>query len=202
MYEFELAQYADVIGVHAQGYGSAPEAELNSNPAFAHPSFYFRRVEQLRDIMALNGDGSKPFWVLEFGWTTDQVDPEHPWYAVTPEQQAEYIVRAYQYAKTNWAPQVGPMFVWNIADPVRRLTSSTGGRSPTPTSHGQPTSRWRQPVLQVSCRNGRIKGVGPPHVRMASRHHIRERPRLRDRVEDARRAGLERDVLARTPCSR
>lgn len=117
MYEFDLAQYADVIGVHAPGYGSEPEAELNSNPAFPHPSFYFRRVEQLRDIMTLNGDGGKPFWVLEFGWTTDQVNPEYSWYAVTPEQQADYIVRAYQYAQVNWAPQVGPMFVWNIADP-------------------------------------------------------------------------------------
>jgi hypothetical protein len=117
MYEFGLAQYADVIGVHAPGYGSAPEAELNSDPRFPHPSFYFRRVEQLREIMALNGDGAKPFWVLEFGWTTDQVNPQYSWYAVTPEQQAEYIVRAYQYARANWAPQVGPMFVWNIADP-------------------------------------------------------------------------------------
>jgi hypothetical protein len=117
MYEFGLAQFADVVGVHAPGYGSAPEAELNSNPAFPHPSFYFRRVEQLRDIMALNGDGAKPFWVLEFGWTTDQVNPQYSWYAVTPEQQADYIVRAYQYAAANWAPQVGPMFVWNIADP-------------------------------------------------------------------------------------
>jgi hypothetical protein len=117
MYEFDLAQYADVIGVHAPGYGSAPEAELNSNPAFPHPSFYFRRVDQLREIMALNGDGAKPFWVLEFGWTTDQVNPQYSWYAVTPEQQADYIVKAYQYARANWAPQVGPMFVWNVADP-------------------------------------------------------------------------------------
>jgi hypothetical protein len=117
MYEFELAKYADVIGVHAPGYGSAPEAELNSDPRFPHPSFYFRRVEQLRNIMTLNGDGGKPFWVLEFGWTTDQVNPEYSWYAVTPEQQADYIVRAFQYAKANWAPQVGVMFVWNIADP-------------------------------------------------------------------------------------
>jgi hypothetical protein len=118
MYEFGLAAYSDVVGVHAPGYGSAPEAEVNSDPRFPHPSFYFRRVEQLRDIMAANGDGAKQFWVLEFGWTTDQQNPEYSWYAVTPEQQAEYIVRAFQYARANWAPQVGPMFVWNIADPT------------------------------------------------------------------------------------
>jgi len=118
LYDLGLAAYSDVIGVHAPGYGSAPEAELNSDPRFPHPSFYFRRVEQLREIMAANGDGAKPFWVLEFGWTTDQQNPEYGWYAVTPEQQADYIVRAFQYARAYWSPQVGPMFVWNIADPT------------------------------------------------------------------------------------
>jgi hypothetical protein len=118
MYEFGLAQYSDVVGVHAPGYGSAPEAMLNSDPRFPHESFYFRRVEQLREAMTLNGDGAKPFWVLEFGWTTDQVNPEYSWYAVSPAQQADYVVKAYQYARTNWAPQVGVMFVWNIADPA------------------------------------------------------------------------------------
>jgi polysaccharide biosynthesis protein PslG len=118
MYEFGLASYADVIGMHAPGYGSPPEAELNSDSRFQHPSFYFRRVEQLRDIMAANGDGGKQFWVLEFGWTSDQVNPTYSWYAVTPEQQADYIVRAYQYAQSHWAPQVGPMFVWTMADPA------------------------------------------------------------------------------------
>jgi hypothetical protein len=117
MYEFGLAQYSDVVGVHAPGYGSAPEAVLNSDPRFPHESFYFRRVEQLREAMTFNGDGVKPFWVLEFGWTTDQVNPEYSWYAVSPEQQADYVVKAYQYAAANWAPQVGVMFVWNIADP-------------------------------------------------------------------------------------
>lgn len=117
LYEFELASYSDVIGVHAPGYGSPPEADLNSDPRFTDPSFYFRRVEQLRDVMAANGDGAKPFWVLEFGWTTDQVHPEYSWYAVTPEQEADYIVRAYAYAAAHWAPQVGPMFVWTFADP-------------------------------------------------------------------------------------
>ena len=117
MYEFGLARYSDVIGMHAPGYGSPPETALNSNPAFPHPSFYFRRVEQLRDIMVINGDAGKQAWLLEFGWTIDPVNPEYSWYAVTPEQQGEYIVRAYQYARQNW-PWVGVMFIWNIANPT------------------------------------------------------------------------------------
>ena len=115
LYREEFARYADVVGMHAPGYGSPPEAELNSDPRFPHPSFYFRRVEQLRGIMEAYGDGAKQAWILEFGWTTDQVNPQYSWYAVTPEQQADYIVRGYQYANQRW-PWVGVMFVWNMAN--------------------------------------------------------------------------------------
>ena len=117
MYEFGLARFSDVIGMHAPGYGSPPEAELNSDPRFPHPSFYFRRVEELRNVMILNGDSGKQVWVNEFGWTTDLINPEYSWYAVDEATQADYIVRAYQYARANWTPWIGVMFVWNIADP-------------------------------------------------------------------------------------
>jgi hypothetical protein len=118
LYDNDLDQYSDAIGVHAPGYGSSPEAELNSNPAFPHPSFYFRRVEQLHDLMVRKGDVNKQAWVLEFGWTTDTIHPDRAFYAVTPEQQADYIVRSFQYAKAYWTPWIGPMFVWNMPDPT------------------------------------------------------------------------------------
>jgi hypothetical protein len=120
LYEDGLAKYSDAIGVHGAGF-SSPEAEIGSNPASPSPTHsfaYFRRVEQLRNIMVLNGDSAKQIWLLEFGWTTDTVNPEYAWFAVTPEQQGDFIVRAFQYAKTNWSPWIGPMFVWNVADPA------------------------------------------------------------------------------------
>ncbi len=120
LYEDGLAQYSDAIGVHGAGF-SSPEAEIGSNPATPSPTHsfaYFRRVEQLREIMVLNGDAAKQIWLLEFGWTTDTVNPEYAWFAVSPEQQGEYIVRAYTWAKNNWSPWIGPMFVWNISDPA------------------------------------------------------------------------------------
>ena len=117
LYQAGLADYSDVVGLHGPGYGSPPEAELNSDPRFPHPSFYFRRVEQLHDIMVAHGDDGKQVWLLEFGWTTDRVHPEYAWYAVTPEQQADYLVRAFDYAQDNWSPWIGAMFIWNLADP-------------------------------------------------------------------------------------
>jgi hypothetical protein len=118
LYDNDLDQYSDAIGAHGPGYGSAPGAERLSNPAFPHDSFYFRRIEQVHDMMVRKGDVNKQVWVLEFGWTTDTIHPDRAFYAVTPEQQGQYIVEAFAYAKANWSPWVGPMFVWNLPDPT------------------------------------------------------------------------------------
>jgi hypothetical protein len=118
LYDNDLDQYSDAIGAHGPGYGSAPEAERLSNPAFPHDSFYFRRIEQVHEMMVRKGDVNKQVWVLEFGWTTDTIHPDRSFYAVTPEVQADYIVKAFAYAKNNWSPWVGPMFVWNMPDPT------------------------------------------------------------------------------------
>ena len=120
LYDNDLDEFSDAIGAHAPGYGSAPGAERLSNPGFPHDSFYFRRIEQVREMMVRKGDVNKQVWVLEFGWTTD-TNPNHPdrnFYAVGQDQQAQYIVEAFQYAKANWSPWVGPMFVWNMPDPT------------------------------------------------------------------------------------
>jgi hypothetical protein len=109
--------YYDVLGLHGAGYGNPPETELLSVKGYDYPSFYFRRVEQLRKIQEQYGDGDKQIWLLEFGWTTDTQNPEYSWYAVSPEQQADYVVRAFKYAKQNWSPWIGVMFLWTMNDP-------------------------------------------------------------------------------------
>lgn len=118
MYDAGLARWADGIGMHGVPYGLPPETELMSDPSRPHPSFYFRRVEQLRDIMVLNGDAAKQVWLLEFGYTSDQVNPEYSWYAVDEATKADYTVRAFQYARANWAPWIAVMTVWTFADPT------------------------------------------------------------------------------------
>ena len=86
-------------------------------PRFSHPSFYFRRVEQLHDIMAANGDGDKQIWLVEFGWTTDPIHPDYAWYATDESTKSELIVSAFSYARQKWAPWIGVMALWTIADP-------------------------------------------------------------------------------------
>jgi hypothetical protein len=109
------------------------------SPAFPHPSFYFRRIEQLREAQVANGDGDRQIWLLEFGWTSDQVHPAYSWFAVSEDQKAQNIVAAYQYARQAWKPWIGVMalsdptwtpdreeYWWAITDPSGRRGQRTG----------------------------------------------------------------------------
>jgi polysaccharide biosynthesis protein PslG len=116
MYEEGLARWTDGIGLHGNSYGLPPETPLMSDPSRPHASFYFRRVEQLHDIMVQAGDGNKQVWLLEFGYTSDKVNPSYSWFAIDENTKADYIVKALKYAKTNW-PWVAQMTVWAFADP-------------------------------------------------------------------------------------
>jgi len=119
MYEAGAAPYFDLLGVHAPGFLYPPEISPDEVAANhdGHRFFCFRHVEDLREIMVQNGDGDKQIAVLEMGWTIDPIHPDYAWFAVTPQQQADYLVRAFAYARENWSPWVGPMVVISIADP-------------------------------------------------------------------------------------
>jgi hypothetical protein len=120
MYAAGAAPYFDLLGLHAPGYAAPPEvspAEVAATPEYGgFPFFAFRHVEEMREIMVRHGDEDKQVAILEFGWTTDPIHPEYAWFAVTPEEQADYLVRAFAYAREHWSPWVGPMFVWNLPD--------------------------------------------------------------------------------------
>ena len=80
-----------------------------------HRAFFFREtMEAYRNAMVAAGDAAKKVWATEFGWPTSTNPPPGYVYARdnTPEEQAEYIVRAYQMG-ANWG-WVGGMFLWNL----------------------------------------------------------------------------------------
>jgi hypothetical protein len=115
MFDAGMSGYYDVLGVHGNGQAPDPTAEPGSIAGFDDPSFYFRRIEQLRTIQEQYGD-TKPMWVLEFGWTSDQINPNYSWFAVSEEQKADNIYNAISYARQNW-PYVHNMFLWTLPDP-------------------------------------------------------------------------------------
>ncbi|MCL7451563.1 MAG: cellulase family glycosylhydrolase [Anaerolineae bacterium] len=131
MYAAGAAPYFDALGAHGAGYRAPPE--LDPGEAANDPSYYnngdsncpgplcriycFRHVEDLREIMVNHGDTDKQVVVLEFGWTIDsRPDSPYGWHAVSEEQQADYFVRAYQYAKEHWQPWIGVMSLIYMPD--------------------------------------------------------------------------------------
>ncbi len=118
MYDARFQQYVNVVGVHAPGYSEPEESPDDAVKRGGQRFFTFRHVEDLRKIMVANGDAAHQVAILEFGWTTDPgIHPAYSWFAVTEEKQADYMVRAYQYAAEHWRPWVGLMSAIYIADP-------------------------------------------------------------------------------------
>lgn len=130
MYAAGAKPYFDFLGVHGAGYKAPPEADpgdvardpvLTNNdpsPESMKRIYCFRHVEDLRRIMVEAGDADKQVVVLEFGWTTDtRPDSPYRWHAVSEEEQADYLVRAYQWAKEHWRPWIGLMSLIYVANP-------------------------------------------------------------------------------------
>ncbi len=121
MYQAGAAPYFDLLGVNAPGYKAPPEMspdEVAQRPDLGGQRFFaFRHVEDIRKIMEKYGDIDKQIAILEFGWTTDPLHAAYAWHAVTEEQQADYLVRAYQYAYEHWSPWIGLMSALTLADP-------------------------------------------------------------------------------------
>ena len=109
--------YFDMLGLHATGFAAPPEtdpSEAAANPAYGGQRFFaFRHVEDIRAIMEANGDGKKRIAVLEFGWTSDSVNPDYIWHGagagIDEFVKADYLRRAYIYAADHWQPWIGLM---------------------------------------------------------------------------------------------
>jgi hypothetical protein len=132
MYKAGAKPYFDMLGAHGAGYKAPPE--MDPGQVATDPNYYnvgdpncpgdacriycFRHVEDLHQIMVNNGDGNKRVAVLEFGWTRDErTNSPYYWHRVADQfVQADYMVRAYQYAKANWQPWIGVMSLIYMPD--------------------------------------------------------------------------------------
>jgi polysaccharide biosynthesis protein PslG len=120
MYEAGAAPYFDMLGVHAPGYMNPPERSSDdtlADPQLESRVWTFRHAEDVRALMVEYGDGDKQIAITEMGWTSDPVNPEYAWYAVSEAKKADYLVRAFRFARQNWQPWIGLMSIVYIADP-------------------------------------------------------------------------------------
>ncbi|MEA2576360.1 MAG: polysaccharide biosynthesis protein PslG [Chloroflexia bacterium] len=116
MYDAGAKPYFDILADHPYGFGSSPETP----PVGGQNRLVFRRAERHRDVMVQYGDSAKKIWATEMGWAVDPhsegvcQSTTFPWYFVyTPEQQADYLVRAFQWSRSYW-PWMTGMFIFNF----------------------------------------------------------------------------------------
>lgn len=115
----EVKQYYDALGAHPGSNNNPPDTLWPDNPGPGpgwqnDPSFYFRRIEQLRQVMIDNGQAAKQIWLTEFGWSTKNAAPGYGYGAQNSDaDQAAYLVRAFQMGKLYY-PWMGVMAVWNL----------------------------------------------------------------------------------------
>jgi polysaccharide biosynthesis protein PslG len=117
----EAAAYFDIVSAHPSGFSNPPDCTSatpqcslsgawNTDDSF----FAFTRVSEYRDVMVQAGDAAKQIWFTEFGYCSNPTPPEGYEYCryITPDQQAQFLVQAYNLARQT--PYVGAMFAFNL----------------------------------------------------------------------------------------
>lgn len=110
MYEAGAAGYFDVISTHPyQGIANEPP-EMPDNGT----KWRMSHVPAVHRLMKDHGDGSKPIWFTEFGWSShaNREGMENWERGVSEDEQADYLVRSIEYVKENF-PYVENMFWYN-----------------------------------------------------------------------------------------
>ncbi len=109
MYAAGARGYFNALGVHNYGGNVEPERDPGTC------GICFRRAEMYRALMVRHGDAGTPIWATEFGWLLDpgRGMGQYDWMKVSAAQQADYVVRSYRYAASNW-PWMRGMLLSNL----------------------------------------------------------------------------------------
>ena len=112
-----VRQGFDAWGMHPGGFNNAPDQPIGSPRGEGwngHPSFYFQRFTQHREVMEEFGDGDKPIWLTEFGWSTANANPAYGYGKDNSEpDQARFLADAFRIVRARF-DYISHMFVWNL----------------------------------------------------------------------------------------
>ena len=124
----EARRYYDVLGAHPGSSQNPPDTLWPDRPGpgpgwLNHPSFYFRRIEQIRQVMVENGESAKKVWLTEFGWASTPHPAAGFGFAalVSEDQQATYLSDALTRARQDY-DWVGQMFIFQLNMALPELT--------------------------------------------------------------------------------
>jgi polysaccharide biosynthesis protein PslG len=117
----------DGVGVHPYPAKADEPPEYVPGPE----RYWFPNLSKVRDVMVEKGDSAKTIWITEFGYSAHEnhllpSDSSDYWWArgVTETVQADFAIRAFEYARKNWASFV-PVFIW-----YKELSWPLGSLSP------------------------------------------------------------------------
>jgi hypothetical protein len=109
MYDAKAKGLFDALSTHPYGFGQDPDYHDQWGLSFD------RAVTQ-HDAMVKAGDEQTPLWATELGWIIKSnwdLGSQHGPTAITAQQQADYLVRAFEKAEKEW-PWMGAIFVFNL----------------------------------------------------------------------------------------
>jgi hypothetical protein len=100
----------DVVATHAYQWVATTPPETAPDSSI----YWYQAAATVHQVIVDNGDDAA-FWFTEVGWSTHENGPEvteNPWATGVDEAtQADYLVQAIDYARSNW-PWLGVMFVY------------------------------------------------------------------------------------------
>ena len=114
LYAAGAAPWFDAVAAQPYGFDRPPD-----DPP-APDQLNFRRAELLRQVMLRRGDAATPVWLAAFGWHTAQPDGDAgPWQSVDPATQADWAVKALEWARRHWDWTAGIAWAaWQPAQPA------------------------------------------------------------------------------------
>jgi chitodextrinase len=117
-YDAGAGGYFDVMSTHPYLISSDLPPETPDNGT----RYTMNHVAAVHDLMVRHGDGAKPIWFTEFGWSThtndlfDYSSPATNWaVGVSPETAADYLVRSMKLVESSY-PYVTNLFWYNERD--------------------------------------------------------------------------------------
>ena len=121
IYKLGGKPYFDIMSGQAYGLGQAPDkhryVRLRQPFNWRRPldtRADVSRLPLLREVMERNGDGARPIWISEFGYTSAPPGLPATWGPpVSEAQKGAYIVGQIERARREW-PWVGVMNVWML----------------------------------------------------------------------------------------
>lgn len=135
MYIFGAGPVMDAAAGKPYGFDFPPDDRRNHDRLLN-----FSRFAQMREVMIVHGDSSKPLWGSQWGWNSlpdDWSGLPSIWGSVSAEEQISYTLGAIERAETEW-PWIGGLILhhWNppypLDFPQQGFALTTTGGLPTP----------------------------------------------------------------------